>query len=47
MGCELKESYFRQAVRNLESIGHGEIKQDTLFFDPIEGMADTDTGEEE
>ena len=33
VGIELKESYYRQAVRNLESIGDGEIKQDTLFLD--------------
>lgn len=31
VGIELKESYFRQAIRNLESIDDGEIKQDLLF----------------
>lgn len=33
IGIELKESYYRQAVRNLESIADGEIKQDRLFLD--------------
>jgi hypothetical protein len=33
VGIELKESYYRQAVRNLEGIDDGEIKQDSLFLD--------------
>lgn len=31
IGVELKPSYYRQAIKNLTSIGHEEIEQDDLF----------------
>ena len=31
IGVELKPTYFRQAVKNLEALGDGEIKEPTLF----------------
>jgi DNA modification methylase len=39
IGIELKESYFNQAVRNLDSIENGEIEQEVLFLDPQPEMA--------
>ena len=35
IGVELKPSYYRQAVKNLDSIGKEDIEETSLFEEPL------------